>query len=257
MKDKQLVKEMDVDWLKERYFSDLSRRVYLKKGDVLLQPGMHNERLYLIIRGLVCGYLESESGEPYEIFRSGRGHFVGVYSYFSKAHQSYSKVVAEEDTLLAYIDAEQKVAPDEEGRTFADHFLPVVVNEVYMRQLLAQKMSIEREAAMKRLFHAEKMATLGQMAAGLAHELNNAVGVINRKAEWIAERAAEYIRTRDPEGWYDFFEKGFREGQKLSTKEIRKRKRELEERFSLNSSEAKQLASIGLSDEELRPFPVI
>lgn len=253
MEKKGLLTEIDVAWLKSHYFSDPTKQMRLPKGEVLLYPKEKNERLFLILEGVLSGFIKSESGERFEIFRSGKNSFVGTYSYFSPQHESYSTVVAEEDCLLAYIDSQQPVVRDEDGRSFAEHFLPVIVNEIYIRQLLAHKMSIRSQMAMQKLFQAEQMATLGQMAAGLAHELNNAIGVILRNTHWLAERASAYLGQKEEKNMFHFFEIGLKEGQKLTTSEIRARRRELEKKFDLSNQVAKQLAATGLSDSDLTP----
>ena len=254
MEKLELLTEVDIQWLKDRYFSDPEKQITLPKGTILLYPKDKNERLYLILEGVLAGYIEGGSGERFEIFRSGKNSFVGTYSYFSPQHESYSTVIAEEETLLAYIEGDQPIEPGSDGRNFADHFLPVIVNEIYMRQLLAHKMSIRSQKAMQKLFQAEQMATLGQMAAGLAHELNNAIGVILRNTEWLAHRASEYIKVKEEADMYNFFKIGLQEGQKLTTSEIRKRRRELEKNYDLSNQVAKQLAATGLSNKDLAPY---
>lgn len=250
----ELLKHVDVEWLKKAYFSDPDRRVYLKKGEILLRPQEYNTRLYFILKGTLVGYLEDEDKERFETFRSTQDNFVGVYSYFSEHHQSYSTVEALEDSVLAYIGPKHPVVKDAEGRSFAEHFLPVVVNEIYMRQLLAKRMNIQNQSALKKLYQVEKMASLGRMAAGLAHELNNAIGVIQRNTEWLSERAMHYIEsTADPQ-MFGFFEKGLKEGQTLSTSEVRKQRRRLEKKYNLETSVARQLATAGLTEELLKPF---
>ncbi len=250
----KLLKDVDIEWLKQAYFSDPERRIELPKGGVLLHPEEHNERLFLILEGTLAGYIRNDTGERFEIFRSTAGQFVGVYSYFSTNHRSYSTVVAEEDSVLAYIDADQKVVEDEEGRSFADHFLPVAVNEIYLRQLYAQRVSMENQATQRKLFKAESLAMLGQMAAGLAHELNNAVGVIKRNAEFIATRADEFIHQNGRAELYHFFKKGLEEGKTHSSADIRKRRRELEKHYELEPAAARRLAGAGLSVADLKPF---
>ncbi|GAB4424046.1 MAG: ATP-binding protein [Bacteroidia bacterium] len=248
-----IVEMVDTTWLKQAYFSDPARRLHLAQGEVLLQPNELNDRLYLILEGEIAGYIESDEGEPFEIFRSTAGMFVGVYSYFSDTHRSYATVQAEADSVLAYVDRNQPSIEDALGRSFAEHFLPVMVNEVYMRQLAAQRMSIANQMAMRQLYQSEKMATLGQLAAGLAHELNNAIGVIQRKSEWLSERMIEYFRAKDTKNMFPFLEEGFRRGQWLSSSEIRERKKELEKTFGLDPVTAKKLARTGLSDDQIRP----
>jgi signal transduction histidine kinase len=249
MTDRERLKKMNLDWLKETYFSDPARRIHLQKGDVLLQENENNHRLFFILEGCLVGYLGYDTGHPFEAFRSTTDHFVGVYSFFSDTHMSYSTVVAEEPTTLAYID--HQLREGAWGNDFAEHFLPVVVDEIYMRQLLTQKMTLRNQEAMRKLFEAEKMAILGQLAAGLAHELNNAIGVIRRQAEWLSDWTSQFVARNGDPGMVLFFRKGLTEGQPLSSSEVRKRRREIEDAFDLPSNLARQVAASGISNEEI------
>jgi len=240
---------VNIEWLKSAYFSDPAQRIRLHAGDVLLRQHQHNERLFLVIEGQLRGFLNYESEEPFEAFRSAPNHFVGVYSFFSPTHQSYSTVIAETDCEVAYIEGDQT---DVEGSGFAEHFLPVVVEEIYMRQLLTQKMTIQNQKTTRKLFQAEKMATLGQLAAGLAHELNNAVGVIKRQGEHLAGWAQTLVHQAGNHSAQYLFRKGLEEGSSMSTADQRQRRRELEERFDLPSSVARQAAAAGLNDEDMK-----
>lgn len=240
---------INIEWLKSAYFSDPEKRIRLKAGDVLLHQDQHNERLFLVIEGQLRGFLNYDSEEPFEAFRSAPNHFVGVYSYFSHTHQSYSTVIAETDCEVAYIEGD---LGDAEGSGFAEHFLPVVVEEIYMRQLLTQKMTIQNQKTTRKLFQAEKMATLGQLAAGLAHELNNAVGVIKRQGDQLAGWAQTLVQQVGDHSAQYLFRKGLEQGSSVSTADARHRRRELEERFDLPSSVARQAAAAGLDDADMK-----
>jgi signal transduction histidine kinase len=246
--------ESHIDWLRRVYFSDINKRVALEPGACLLKPKQHNERLFFVLKGTLVGYIEDELEERFEIFRSGKDKLVGAYSFFSKAHQSYATVVAEGETVAAYIDTNDLLRDDFSYGEFAEHILPIVVEEIYMRQLLAVRLSMDRQNAMRKLNQAEKLAALGQMAAGLAHELNNAIGVIEKKSEWLVSRISEYVQEKDNQGLYPYFEKGLNQGQNLSSKDVRRRKMELEKRYQLPPNQAKAVAKIGLSNQELDPF---
>lgn len=246
--------EPHIDWLKRVCFSNLEKRISLAPGECLLSPNQHNERLFFVIKGTLVGFIEDDLDERFEIFRSGKNQLVGAYSFFSKTHQSYSTVVAEGETIIAFIDTSDLSRDDFSYGEFAEHILPVVVEEIYMRQLLAIKVSIDRQNTIRRLNQAEKLAALGQMAAGLAHELNNAIGVIEKKSEWLVSRISEYVQEKDNRGLYPFFEKGLKQGQALSSTAVRQRKNELEKRYKIPSNQAKSLAKIGLSNVEIDHF---
>jgi CRP-like cAMP-binding protein len=241
-------------WLRKRFFSDPNRCLDLKTGDKLLQPGQYNERLFMVVEGLLVGSIENEEGRPYEIFRSGPGKIVGAYSFFSDAHRSYSTVVAEEPSRVAYIERSALKMGTPENQDFAEQILPAVVDEIYLRQLQAHQLTIEREEAREQLARMEKLAALGQMAAGLAHELNNAIGVINNNAVWLADRMREYLSEKDSNGMFPFFEIGLESGITLSSAEVRQRSRELESRFQLSANQSKNLAKTGISNESLERF---
>lgn len=242
------------DWLRERFFSNPDKCIVLQPGEALLHPGQYNMRLYMVVEGLLVGSITNNEGHTYEIFRSGPGKLVGAYSFFATSHTSYSSVIAEEPTRVAYIDREAFREGAEDYEAFSEHVLTAVVEEIYQRQLQAHELTIQREEAMQRLATMEKLAALGQMAAGLAHELNNAIGVIFTSAEWLKERTREYFSEKDTNGMFPFFEVGLQSGITLSSAEVRQRARTLETLFHLNQNQAKNLAKTGISDEKLMRF---
>ena len=251
MSNERFLRSANLEWLKKAYFSNEQQKLHIKQGEVLMKQGEENKRLYLIEKGALTGYLEDETGKPFEVFRSTEGMFVGVYSFFSKTYASYATIIATEDSDLAYIDTSVDVVEDEECRSFVEHFMPIIVNELSSRQLLAREASLEKERTLKRLLHHDKMATLGEMAAGLAHELNNAVGVLQRKTEWLSEEMAGYLKEKDSKGMFPFFEEGLKHGQHLSSREVRKNRQKLEAK-GLPSSEAQKIARTGITDKDLK-----
>lgn len=246
----------DLQWVKKEFFSDPEKVIELKKGEVLFNEREHNHRLYLILKGSVAGYISDGSGSDFKVFESYKDKFVGVYSFFSEERLSYAKVVAQEDTKLAYVDSRQEILNKGDLQSYVRFFVSLIVNELISRQYFARKMAIEKEITLKKLMHTDKMATLGQMAAGLAHELNNAVGVLQRKTEWLSEVIPGYLKEKDRHNNYRFFELGKEKGQFLSSSEVRNRKKEIEKKFKVSSNMAKKLARTGLTDKDLEEIGV-
>lgn len=235
----------DVEGLKRIYFSDPQKEISLNKGDTLLTEGHHNDRLFLILEGTLTGYLNDQNNEPFEVFRSKKNMFVGVYSFFSAEHITYLTLMAEEPARVAYIDQSAK-----EGRQdqFATDFLPVIVHELYLRQLLAQRLTRQRHAAFKKLYEKEKMATLGQLAAGLAHELNNAIGVLDKNTEWLTGALSDFLKNKKLK---TLFLSMVSQGQSLNTSTLREKRKKLEKRFNIEAPLAKQLAKTTLTEEQI------
>lgn len=235
------------------YFRENGERTSLKKGEVLMKQGGFNDKLFLVIKGLLVAYNEAEEGEGpgTELFRAGKDQFVGVYSFFSRTYKSHTTIIADEDSELAYIEAESIEALENTDEVITN-FLPVILDDMNRRQETVWLMSNEREQALKRLLQADKMRTLGQLSAGLAHELNNAVGVLRSKAEWLAAEISSYIKEHTDESLYPFFVKGLDEGQFLSSREVRERRKEIEKEFGLDTQKAKEIARTGFSIDELK-----
>lgn len=235
--------------LREEYFCDGNKIKLLRAGEYLMKQNQKNQRLYIVLKGLVAGYLDFGSGNKQEIFRSSENSFVGVHSFFSKSDSAYADVIALEDSQLAYIEYSD-FKNEAESRLLED-FVPVIVHELSARQVFAKDVMLEKEVAMKKLYLSDKLATLGQMAAGLAHELNNAIGVIEGNTGWIAQKVYDRFKQTEDEEIFLKFVKGFEKGQVLSSNEVRKKRKEIEKKYKLETSVAKKLARIDLNDKEL------
>lgn len=239
---------VNLNWLIKAYFSNPEQRVKLRRGDPLLQEGGFNDKLYLVIKGTLAGYVKNPDGGQYELFKATRHMFVGVYSFFSKTFHSLATVLAEEDSEVAYIDHNQTITPHSSGRTLFEQFMPVVVLDLANRQQREQEIVFEKEQTFKKLVQSEKLASLGQMAAGIAHELNNAIAVLDRNTEWLKNNLASDFEKDHPEE-FEYFQTGLKEGRKLSTREVRQRTKEYAKRYGLDEDRARKLAETGMTGQ--------
>ena len=228
----------DYPWLKETYFADPKQRQILKKGEVLMEEGGHNARLYLILKGTLSAYVKNPDGEQQKLFEAYQDMFAGVYSFFSRTYVSLATVVAENDCELAYIEKDQKVRLLPNSRCLFDQFMPVVVANLARRQKNEQEIAFKQERMLRKLIQTEKLASLGQMAAGISHELNNAVTVTARNTEWLRERLIQFME-RDHGDQLKVFQRGLESGRRLSSRELRNRSREMMKRFGLKEDMAR------------------
>ena len=229
------------------YFAYPERIFALEKGATLVEEGAETRRLYLILSGSVVAYRSrrDENGEKipgslFVVFRAGPGSYVGVQSFFSRSFRSSSKIVAETDIEVAYIDdAVQAVEPEKYG-SLVEQFVPTMLHELSLRNVRVDEHAAEKERAVLRMQRAEMSATLGQLAAGLAHELNNAVGVLARKTDFVSAFIEEDLRSRG--GNEELLFRLGRDG----------RAREYERSLRLSRSAAKVLARIAPDEAALR-----
>ncbi len=235
-------------WLIRTYFSDPQRWIRLKKGDILLEQGHYNNRLYYIRQGKMIGYMFTPEGQRVEILQAGPGAFVGIYSFFSKNFTSVATVEALEDCELAYIDSHQQIISSRGECSLEQQFMPMVMSDLLRRQQELQRLNQERAQTLKKLLDQQRLASLGQMAAGIAHELNNAVAVLSRNTSWLVEQLQ--LLCGDPT-FLPFFELGLNKGRIYSSREVRARKKQLIEQYQLPNKEADLLAQTGLPDDLL------
>jgi signal transduction histidine kinase len=236
--------------LKEKYFCNKAHTKQLKAGEFIMHQNKENYRLYLVLDGLVAGYLQSGEGQRQEIFRSGIDMFVGVHSFFSKSFSAYADVQAIEDTTLAYIEADK--ASECYPKMVMEDFVPVIVHELSARQVFTKNLMHEKEMAQKRLHQSDKMATLGQLAAGLAHELNNAIGVMNGNSEWVAKELHEIFKQVKQPEIFSQFDSGYSNGQYLSSQQVRQRKKALEKQFNFSRETIKFLARLDMDEKAIK-----
>lgn len=235
----------------ETYFSDSNCWIWLKAGDVLMEKGQYNSRLFLVQNGKLRGVVEHEDGSKEEILTVEKNNFLGVYSFFSQTYSSIATIEAVTDCELTYIDRHARGITAGAEECFEKEFMPVVVTDLMERQKRLLELSIEKQQTLKRLHENQNLATLGQMAAGTAHELNNSVTVLARNSNWLVEQINE--RWSDPIE-SALFESGLLKGRFLSSKEVRENKKQLINKYQLSEDTASLLAQTGLSDELMLPL---
>lgn len=224
------------------YFSQSERKFTVAAGERIIEQDGHNERLYYVWKGEIEGYIyDDESERSTKIFNGTEGAFLGVHSFFSETLVASSTVVAKTDVELAWIDKQTRAVEAEYYGPLAAQFSPVIVSELSRRQMRAMRESIAKEEALQKLYTAEQMTTLGQLAAGIAHELNNAVGVLSSKTERIQYVITQLLEELHPEA-SRFLELGLSQGQSSSSAEVRDRAKELQRDLDIPRNIAKSLA---------------
>lgn len=241
----------NIDKIKALYFSGPEKIVYLKKGDTLLQHGQKNKKVYLIVKGILHGFqLEPDSDEEVA-FEATKDQFIGIYSYFSENGASYATVKAATDATVAYYDIPFPLHSEQQTNEIQQLFFPHIVEELSYRQKYARRITKHRQREQEQLTKSEKMATLGQLAAGLAHELNNSIAVIDSNLQHCIDFTKDLISDTRKNKFLVYFLKGLNEGQMLSSREARKSRNEYEKYFKNDPSLIQKLSRSGISAKEL------
>ncbi len=235
----------------ERHFNDPDRTTRVPAGQTLLRQGEPNRRLYRVRRGLVAGSVTDDDGATTPVMHAGPGDLVGVPSFFGASNRSTQTIVALEDTELGYLERDTPIAPGEPS--LERLLMPVVLNELLRRQKAALEMAERERQTRERLDQLERVSALGQLAAAVAHELNNALTVLVRGTSWISRTIQQRV-DKNEKVLHLAFDAGLLHGRSASAAEARQRVRDLEKRFGVSFAEARKLAATGLEDAQLASF---
>jgi signal transduction histidine kinase len=157
---------------------DDAQHVSLRKDDVLMKQGEPGDSAFVVLDG---GFEIQKQSGPSVIKIDVRkpGEIIGEMALLSNAPRSATVVaVCDSETLQISQEAFENLLSTSPSATMA------VLHWVMER--LSQNESL--------LHQQEKMAALGTMSAGLAHELNNPAAAAQRNASLLREAPAKWLR---------------------------------------------------------------
>jgi len=201
------------DEVEEEMIAEIDRslgdppRVTVPTGTRILTAGEPVDGIRVVVSGRVHLTLEVDGREIVFHARTA-GRVIGLNAIALSETAAFFNVDTIEETTFIPLTLEQFDDALRHSPTLAIHFVSVALRAMARRNQrsielrttvdrLARDLEQERDElavaidrlneTQARLVESEKLATLGQLAAGIGHELNNPAAVVSRAADFLTE----------------------------------------------------------------------
>ncbi|MBO6584955.1 MAG: cyclic nucleotide-binding domain-containing protein [Gracilimonas sp.] len=219
----------------------------LEEGEVLFSQGDPLEDVYLLLEGQVKLTRTQADDSDITLTTLNPGSFVGLIAFTTGEPTLTTAKIIQKGMAL-------KMKPQQFEQYLSDHprlkhpLQQLMLNNMIQRyksnirlhtrtHLLNKELGKERddlknaykrlEETHQQLIHQEKMATLGELVAGFAHEVNNPASALMRSAENLIEI---YSTFEESDATYQLFKLGL-QSEPLDSTELRKQMLQIEKQF--------------------------
>lgn len=251
----------------------------LKRGTTVFKQGEKLSYLYLLLEGSAKLTHTRNDGSSLDLVKLVPGHFVGLVAFTTGNPSLTTCSILDDAKALKIEQREFERYVNDHPRlrhplqqlmmnNMTDRFLKNVELESRMNSLNKE---LEREGeelkqayqqlenSHQRLVHQEKMATLGELVAGFAHEVNNPAAALLRSSEALQENFVHFSKNDPLELMFGIGLKS----KPVSSIDIRKRMLTIQKQFPFVSdrSTVRKLAqmpeaAIDIIDNNRKKIPI-
>lgn len=224
--------------------------VSFQKGETIVREGQFNDLVHILLDGVVSLTKETETGQPLQVAELRPGSLVGLVSFVTRRKALTSATPSTSCRLIRMTRAEfdnfsthsaemSRMSHNLMLGNMLDRYDHIISLHLQLERLNSE-LENERnqlqdalqqlETAQKRLVSQEKMALLGELVAGVAHEINNPVAALMRAAEQLGTSLPNLAPDNESDRTKYLFELGLNRIPK-STSEERESVAALTERY--------------------------
>jgi two-component system, NtrC family, sensor kinase len=273
--DSELLREMELDAeaVTAQMLASIERvlgprpRLRLPPGVRITHQGADVDAVLMVLSGSVALHRRTRVGDL-RLHHASTGPVVGLLS-LAHQRQAYFTARTTTEVEVVHLSIEQLDRALREDQDMGAALAAVSIRALARRLRRAEQLQIEKielnrtlEAERRRLREAltaleearlelvaqARFATLGELAAGIAHELNNPVAALERAASYLAEDVDRVLASHPQADLARLALRSARDRPPRGTAEERRLRRQLEP-ITGDRDLARRLVAAGVSDE--------
>ncbi len=239
-------------------------RKHYAAGSILLEEDQPVDGIMIRLEGEIELTRRTEKGEV-TLLSESAGRIIGLLA-LSQRQRAFYTCRSVTDVTVIPLSMEQLDRAIQAYPALGVHFLTMVIRSLANRNRHITELQLEVEGlyatlegerdqladalqqlkqAQMRLIQSERMATLGQLASGIAHELNNPIAAIKRAADFVRDDVLSFVNDLPDSDSIKTVLHSALESRPMSTRELREARNDLARALG-DESLAQRLVSVGV-----------